>query len=195
MALLGQSFGENKGGAAEKERIGEIVQAVADVGGGSEIHGEIDEKDKKKNHDAEINGREARLPVDENAGAGQEQDSAREIGPEDPGRDVTGREAVEGNARNIAGMKKVEDGKDKDGDGDEKTREGDEEGGGGSVGVSTGESEGAAAEGEVAESNDPREAAGGIGEDIGEMNQDDEEKEHDSEKSGGEADMAIEDDA
>lgn len=195
MALLGQSIGENESGAGKKERIGEIVQAVADVGGGSEIDGEIDEKDEKKNHDAETDGRKPRSPVYENTGAGQKEDSAREIGPNEAGRNVTGREAIERDARYITGMKKMFDGKDEDRDADEIPGDDDAEGGAGRglrVPGGARKSKSAAAEGEIPESDDPGKAAGWIGEDIGDVNQEHEKKEHDSEKSCGQPDIFFE---
>jgi len=171
--FFGQSVGEEQRGAAKKQGIGEIVEAVADVGGDGDEDGQVDDQDDEQNCEAEIGCGEAGFFVDKQACAGGEKDCAGEIGPEKMQRNPGGRRFLEGHAGGEVGMQEVLDAEEECGDDHEVAGKSYK----GRVGfgrrcafdLRASESECAAAEGKVSQSDRPRNSVVGVANHLGNM--------------------------
>ena len=147
-----ERVGQKQDGAGKHQSIGEIVQAIADVGGNRDQDGQVDHEDNEKNCEAEISRREAGFFVDEETCPGDEEAYASKIGPEQAERDPFGRDFCERDAGRELRMEKMFDA-EKDGcDGDKIASESHQERRcvfGLKCSLSARESEGACAEREI----------------------------------------------
>ena len=109
LVFFGERLGEEQNGAAEHEGVGNVVEAVADVGGDGKLDGEVDDYDYEQNCEAEDGSGKAGFLVEEETGAGDEQYYASEIGPEQAEWDPCWRDFSQGDAGGELRMQKMFD--------------------------------------------------------------------------------------
>jgi hypothetical protein len=127
LGFAGHGAGEEKNGAAEHQRIGDVIEAEGEAGAIHEADGDIDGQLHEENGRANAGRSQAGFLANEQRNARDGVKQGREVGPKGVAQDVGGSQASQGNAGDTVGVQELLEAVKEHGNCDEVARDGGED--------------------------------------------------------------------